>query len=243
MSRWLVKGLAQYSRVVSSNRSRSTPSTSFFTSLFTIFRTIWRYVAWDTASLNYRIHKYDHPDEYLASNSAIQTHRNSPRWQAGLRIWGFSRWGLVREHEAEAPAYLHRNLNPALRVSSRGPLETLVSVSTLSADSHHRVSLTEQIRFLASVRNRGMRSFDTGLSNAALVIRVYFPGALIYSAGFNVNQNFKTFFFLKNSMFQFFSWHSHEHGLPAFAILFSFVHILRPPNPTLSFFTGESAGI
>jgi hypothetical protein len=28
-----------------------------------------------------------------------------------------------------------------------------------------------------------------GLSNAAPVI--YFPGALIYSAGFNVNQNFK----------------------------------------------------
>jgi hypothetical protein len=44
-------------------------------------------------------------------------------------------------------------------------------------------------------------------------------------------------------MFQFLSQHSHEHGLPAFAILFSFVSSLLPPNPTLSFFTGESAGI
>jgi hypothetical protein len=30
-------------------------------------------------------------------------------------------------------------------------------------------------------------------------------GALIYSAGFNVNQNFKKNIFLNNSMFQFFS--------------------------------------
>jgi hypothetical protein len=32
-----------------------------------------------------------------------------------------------------------------------------------------------------------------------------FSGALFYSAGFNVNQNFKEKIFLKNSMFQFFS--------------------------------------
>jgi hypothetical protein len=44
-------------------------------------------------------------------------------------------------------------------------------------------------------------------------------------------------------MLQFFSWHSYEHGLPAFAILFSLVPILLPPNPTLSFFSRESAGI
>jgi hypothetical protein len=44
-------------------------------------------------------------------------------------------------------------------------------------------------------------------------------------------------------MFQFLSWHSHEHGLPAFAILFSFVPSRLPPNLTLSFFSGESAGI
>jgi hypothetical protein len=42
-----------------------------------------------------------------------------------------------------------------------------------------------------------------GLSNAAPVL--YFPGALFYSAGFNVNQNFKEKLFLNNSMFQFFS--------------------------------------
>jgi hypothetical protein len=42
-----------------------------------------------------------------------------------------------------------------------------------------------------------------GLSNAAPVI--YFPGALSYSAGFNVNQNFKKKIFLNNSMFQVFS--------------------------------------
>jgi hypothetical protein len=77
--------------------------------------------------------------------------------------------------------------------------------------------------------------YTAGLSNAAPVI--YFLGALFYSAGFNVNQNLKEKIFLNNSMFTFFSYHSHEHGLPAFEILFSFVPILLPPNPTLSFFT------
>jgi hypothetical protein len=43
--------------------------------------------------------------------------------------------------------------------------------------------------------------YTAGLSNAAPVI--YFPGALIYSAGFNVNQNFKKNIFLNNSMFQY----------------------------------------
>jgi hypothetical protein len=41
-----------------------------------------------------------------------------------------------------------------------------------------------------------------GLPNAAPVI--YFPGALFYSVGFNVNQNFKKKVFLNNSMFQLF---------------------------------------
>jgi hypothetical protein len=67
---------------------------------------------------------------------------------------------------------------------------------------------------------------------------IYFPGALFYSAGFNVNQNFKEKMFLNNSMFPFFfSQHTHEHGLPTSEILFSFVPILLPPNPTLSFLT------
>jgi hypothetical protein len=34
---------------------------------------------------------------------------------------------------------------------------------------------------------------------------IYFPGALIYSAGFNVNQNVKKKIFLNKNMFQFFS--------------------------------------
>jgi hypothetical protein len=73
------------------------------------------------------------------------------------------------------------------------------------------------------------------MSNAAPAI--YFPGALFYSAGFNVNQNFKEKIFLNNSMFQYFSYHANEHGLSAFEILFSFVPILLPPNQILSFFT------
>jgi hypothetical protein len=48
-----------------------------------------------------------------------------------------------------------------------------------------------------------------GLSNAvpagAMAPVTDFPGALLYSAGFNVNQNFKEKIFLTNSMFQFFS--------------------------------------
>jgi hypothetical protein len=47
-----------------------------------------------------------------------------------------------------------------------------------------------------------MKDLRAGLSNAAPVL--YFPGALIYSAGFNVDQNFKKKMFLSNSMFQFF---------------------------------------
>jgi hypothetical protein len=45
--------------------------------------------------------------------------------------------------------------------------------------------------------------FRLGLSNA--VPMIYFPGTLFYSAGFNVNQNFKEKMFLNNSMFQFVS--------------------------------------
>jgi hypothetical protein len=78
-----------------------------------------------------------------------------------------------------------------------------------------------------------------GLSNAvpagAMAPVIYFPGALFYSAGFNVNQNFKNKIFPNNSMFKFFSYHSHEHGLPAFEILFSFVPILLPLTPPFPF--------
>jgi hypothetical protein len=51
--------------------------------------------------------------------------------------------------------------------------------------------------------NISVRSHTPGLSNVAPMI--YFPGALIYSAGFNVNKNFEKKIFLNNSMFQFFS--------------------------------------
>jgi hypothetical protein len=41
-----------------------------------------------------------------------------------------------------------------------------------------------------------------GLSNAVSVI--YLPGPLLYSAGFNVNQDLKKKIFLNKSMFKFF---------------------------------------
>jgi hypothetical protein len=48
-----------------------------------------------------------------------------------------------------------------------------------------------------------------GLSNespeGAMAPVIYFPGALIYSAGFNVNRNLKEKIFVNNSTFQFFS--------------------------------------
>jgi hypothetical protein len=53
-----------------------------------------------------------------------------------------------------------------------------------------------------NLEDHNLRS-KAGLFNAAPVI--YFSGALFYSAGFNVNQNFKEKIFLNNSMFQFFS--------------------------------------
>jgi hypothetical protein len=61
---------------------------------------------------------------------------------------------------------------------------------------------TREDRSLALYGSTGRRC-TAGLFNAAPVM--YFPGALIYSAGFNVNQNFKKKIFLNNSRFQFFS--------------------------------------
>jgi hypothetical protein len=57
----------------------------------------------------------------------------------------------------------------------------------------------------SSIGQYNPKYYKAGLSNAAPVIYTYFPGALIYSAGFNINQNFKKKIFLNNSMFQFFS--------------------------------------
>jgi hypothetical protein len=82
-------------------------------------------------------------------------------------------------------------------------------------------------------RGHSVELTTPGLSNGAPVI--YFTDALIYSAGFNVNQNFKKKKILNNGMFQYFSYHSHEHGLPAFAISFSFVPTLLPLTPHFPF--------
>jgi hypothetical protein len=51
--------------------------------------------------------------------------------------------------------------------------------------------------------------YTTGLFNAvpagAMAPVIYFPGALFYSASFNVNQNFKEKIFPNSSLFQLFS--------------------------------------
>jgi hypothetical protein len=49
--------------------------------------------------------------------------------------------------------------------------------------------LTVETQNLRNCMLLNYSGYKPGLSNAAPVI--YFPGALIYSAGFNVNQNFK----------------------------------------------------
>jgi hypothetical protein len=83
-----------------------------------------------------------------------------------------------------------------------------------------------------------MYHFKTGLSNAtpsgAMAPVIYFPGALFYSAGFNVNQNFEEKIFLNNSMFQFFRSIPMNTVFPLLKSCF-FVPILLPPSPTLSF--------
>jgi hypothetical protein len=56
---------------------------------------------------------------------------------------------------------------------------------------------------ISTLKIESLGSSEPGLSNAVPVI--YFPGALIYSAGFNINQNLKKKIFLNNGMFEFFS--------------------------------------
>jgi hypothetical protein len=71
-----------------------------------------------------------------------------------------------------------------------------------------------------------------GLSNAAPLI--YFLGALFYSVGFNVNQNFKDKIFLNNSMFQFFRSTPMNTVFPllkSYFLLYPFYSPLIPPFP------------
>jgi hypothetical protein len=73
-------------------------------------------------------------------------------------------------------------------------------VATLSTPQH---CWMQQGKFSVDVVVRALRCSSAGLSN--VVPAIYFPGALFYSAGFNVSQNFKKKIFLNNSMFKFFS--------------------------------------
>jgi hypothetical protein len=76
-------------------------------------------------------------------------------------------------------------------------------VSYLNEEVLHKLCMIDIVVFWVMTPRRRYTPYTPGLSNAAPVI--YFPGALFYSAGFNVNQNFKEKIFLNNSMFQFFS--------------------------------------
>jgi hypothetical protein len=69
----------------------------------------------------------------------------------------------------------------------------------------------------------------SGLPNAAPVI--YFPGALIYSAGFNINQNLKKKIFLNNSMFQFFRSTPMDTVCPLFQSCFLLYPFYCPLTP------------
>jgi hypothetical protein len=95
---------------------------------------------------------------------------------------------------AEAPANLsnvYRDFPRTLRANA-GVVPQLGHGSFLS---HIFQIISHQLSHIRRCR--------AGLSNAAPVI--HFPGALIYSPGFNVNQKFKKEIFLNNNMFPFFS--------------------------------------
>jgi hypothetical protein len=72
----------------------------------------------------------------------------------------------------------------------------------------------------------------SGLSNAAPVISFF--GALIFSAGFDVNQNVKKILFLNNSMFKFFRSTPMNTVFPLLQtcfLLYPFYCPLTPPFP------------
>jgi hypothetical protein len=71
-------------------------------------------------------------------------------------------------------------LNPDLPPPGLEP-----KTDSLSRDTARGARITVSI----AIQDCGFECSRSGLSNAAPVI--YFPGALIYSAGFNVNQNVK----------------------------------------------------
>jgi hypothetical protein len=64
--------------------------------------------------------------------------------------------------------------------------------------THYRWPTTSL--FIMNICSPMFEHSTPGLSNAVPVI--YFPGALHYFAGFNVNQNFKKKIYLNNSMFR-----------------------------------------
>jgi hypothetical protein len=90
-----------------------------------------------------------------------------------------------------APFFLHvlRSCSPTMWFSSKACWSyTAIMIGCFTRCLGARISME--------------RYCNAGLSNAAPVI--YFPGALIYSAGFNVNQNFKKKIFVNNICFNFF---------------------------------------
>jgi hypothetical protein len=95
-------------------------------------------------------------------------------------------------------------------------------------------NIQSEQRFSTFPDSRGSKTAErrAGLSNAAPVI--CFPGALFYSAGFNVNQNFKEKIFLNNSMFRFFRSTPMNTVFPLLKscyLLYPFYCPLTPPFP------------
>jgi hypothetical protein len=142
---------------------------------------------------------------YSQYNRIIRHWKNTKsRFQEALLNGHFSwqLWLFIDYCQIHLPAGLVLHATSACALIMIRSIITMntILLYTVMYSFEHAVSIFILCILLCAIQCVDSR---TGLSNAAPVI--YFPGALFYSARFNVNQNFKKKIFLNNSMFQFFS--------------------------------------
>jgi hypothetical protein len=104
--------------------------------------------------------------------------------------------------------------------------------------SNLKYSIYFLLLFLCYIPEREITP-KAGLSNAApagaMAPVIYFPGALIYSAGFNVNQNFKKKIFVNNICFNFFRSTPMNTVFPLLQSCFLLYPVYCPLTPPFPF--------
>jgi hypothetical protein len=120
----------------------------------------------------------------------------SPVWSTwSSRVVAYFRYQLVMRLGDE-------QRNPGRKSNTSCPAYSLSEHKQSRVDS--RLGILVSFLYFHPLKHSNFykQHSGAGLSNAAPVI--YFPGALFYSAGFNVNQNFKKKYFWITARFSFF---------------------------------------